>query len=279
MRVAIFSDLSQRFNFLLPWRTNSAAQAYTAVDTDDGDAPKSALDTLSSSRKRVWPRLTSVNVYFSVSLLFFAISLTIYLVQSSHVGSDRECTRLMHAYTPLEVAIEYEWAHAETQAMPEKYTGKPTASIEDAWDVLWNYGAFGVPIKGLTALNKSSLDGEFRAVDNFPGGGVAALLETFHQVHCVNLVRQFIYRDDWNYTGVASFTGGKKTVRHHVDHCIDTIRMNIQCLSDVTPYLIERNPHDPGSVRANHNVLRKCRKYDRLVDWVKDNTVFMMAGE
>ncbi|PLB50806.1 hypothetical protein P170DRAFT_425107 [Aspergillus steynii IBT 23096] len=137
-------------------------------------------------------------------------------------------------------------------------------------------GAFTVPIEALTSLNKSSLDGQFRTVD---GSGVAALLEAFHQIHCVNLVRQYIYRHDWDYSKVASFSGGNKTVRHHVDHCIETIRMNIMCLSDVTPFLMEQDPRTPGQLRGNHNIVRKCRKYGAMVDWVKDNTVFMTAGK
>ncbi|KAI9038100.1 oxidase ustYa family protein [Aspergillus affinis] len=177
---------------------------------------------------------------------------------------------------PLSNVIEYEWTHSEDNSSLELYTGKPTAELEREWDVLWNYGAFAVPIEALTSLNKSSLAGQFRTVDV---SGVAALLEAFHQIHCVNLVRQYIYRDYWDYSKVASFSGGNKTVRHHVDHCIETIRMNIMCLSDVTPFLIEEDPRAPGQLRANHNIVRKCRKYGAMVDWVKENTVFMTAGK
>ena len=46
-------------------------------------------------------------------------------------------------------------------------------------------GAFNVPLEKLTALNKSSLDGDFRVVSSEHGGGVAGLLEGFHQIHCL----------------------------------------------------------------------------------------------
>ena len=46
-------------------------------------------------------------------------------------------------------------------------------------------GAFNVPLERLMALNKSSLDRDFRLVGSEHGGGIAGLLEGFHQIHCL----------------------------------------------------------------------------------------------
>ena len=46
-------------------------------------------------------------------------------------------------------------------------------------------GAFNVPLDELVSLNKSSLDGDFRNVGVEHGGGIAGLLEGFHQIHCL----------------------------------------------------------------------------------------------
>ena len=111
---------------------------------------------------------------------------------------------------PLANAIEYEWVHYGDGSMPSIYKGPPTAGIEKAWNDLWDCrlfipprylscaynsgqlvdGAFNVPLEKLMALNKSSLDGDFRLVGSERGGGVAGLLEGFHQIHC--LVRRFL---------------------------------------------------------------------------------------
>ena len=111
---------------------------------------------------------------------------------------------------PLANAIEYEWVQFGDGSMPSIYKGPPTAGIEKAWNDLWDCklfiplrylsyaynsgllidGAFNVPLEKLIALNKSSLDGDFRLVGSEHGGGVAGLLEGFHQIHC--LVRHFL---------------------------------------------------------------------------------------
>jgi hypothetical protein len=151
-------------------------------------------------------------------------------------------------------------------------------------------GAFNVPLELLAGLNKSSIDGDFRLVGEEHGGGVGGLLEGAHQIHCLvglqdpkqrsvlystdgdwqNLVRQYIYRDHWDYSRIPSFNGGPRVRRHHVDHCILTLRMVLTCLSDVTPSILERRHGRVVAVGAP----RKCRVYSGLVDWVNQHSVF-----
>ena len=112
---------------------------------------------------------------------------------------------------PLANAIQYDWVQFGDGSMPSMYKGSPTAELEKAWNDLWDCkldihfchlsnaynsgclidGAFNVPLEKLTALNKSSLDGDFRLVGAEHGGGVAGLLEGFHQIHC--LVRHLLF--------------------------------------------------------------------------------------
>lgn len=87
-----------------------------------------------------------------------------------------------------------------------------------------------------------------------------------------NLVRQFIYRDHWDYSQLPSFSGGEKTRRHHVDHCIATLRTVFTCLSDVTPYVLAESPAD-GKVKGR-GLPHKCRVYQDMVNWVNDHSVF-----
>jgi hypothetical protein len=152
-------------------------------------------------------------------------------------------------------------------------------------------GAFSVPQEFLSGLNKSSTTGDFRLVGSEPDAGVGGLLEGAHQVHCLvscdsvviesgiltrsiwqNLVRQFIYRDHWDYSQLPSFSGGNKTRRHHVDHCIETLRNVLTCLSDVSLYVLVES--DEGGKVETRGLPHKCRKYHQMVDWVNSNSVF-----
>jgi hypothetical protein len=128
-------------------------------------------------------------------------------------------------------------------------------------------------------LNKSTTTDSWRILPDNLGGGVAGLVEGFHQIHCLNLIRQYTYRDQYDYSHLPSFDGTPELVRHHVDHCIDALRRFIMCVGDVTPYLIKVNPNRLSGEDPDFETLHKCRKYDKLVDWIKDNAVVTAVDE
>ena len=55
--------------------------------------------------------------------------------------------------------------------------------------------------------------------------------------------------------------------------------MNLLCLGDVTPYLVDSDPTMPNGVVPRFNGLHKCRDYGKLIDWVKENVVFSTVAE
>jgi hypothetical protein len=108
-------------------------------------------------------------------------------------------------------AVEYEWTTWDLKSS-RKYTGKPTKDIEREWDHLWQCktpwtqrithvqevsltvsidGSLGIPESSLGFLNKS-VDENWLHTPLELGGGVTALFEGFHQIHClVSLVAAF----------------------------------------------------------------------------------------
>ncbi|KAH8888131.1 hypothetical protein GQ53DRAFT_826688 [Thozetella sp. PMI_491] len=237
--------------------SSSLSSASTRVDE------KSSLDGPISG----WSAL-----YLAVSTLCLFASITFFIQSNRYRVTDERCMRRMSAPSPVLEAVRYEWTNFNQVFQPDVYSGYPSAASEAAWASLWDFGAFSVPLDSLAGLNKSSLVGDFRLVDAAHGGGVGGLLEGAHQIHCLNLVRQFIYRDHWDYSHLPSFSGGEKTRREHVDHCIATLRTVITCNSDVTPYVMQRSALT-GKTRGR--VLpHKCRVYSGMVDWVKAHSVF-----
>ncbi|KAL2018453.1 hypothetical protein VTK56DRAFT_809 [Thermocarpiscus australiensis] len=211
--------------------------------------------------------------YFGISVLCLVAGLWCFVDQQGHRISDDRCLRVMSAPSPALEAVEMQWTTFDDTFQPDEYSGYPSKSSEAAWAKLWDFGAFSVPQHMLAGLNKSSMDGDFRLVGEEHGGGVGGLLEGAHQIHCLNLVRQFIYRNHWDYSRLPSFSGGEKTRRHHVDHCILTLRTVLTCLGDVTPAILEQS----GSSQSGwvtRGMPRKCRVYQRLVNWVNDHSVF-----
>lgn len=218
-----------------------------------------------------WALCLNTGLFVASIALFFGS-----VVMHSLGPTDRECSTRMAAYSPVMDAVEYEWVTFENEfsTAPTKYRGKPNAGLEQAWTDLWKYGAFPVPINKIEALNQSK-DIDWRRVNpGVPDSPTVGLLEGFHQIHCLNLIRQYTYKDDWDYSNESSWHGGPEMVRWHVDHCIETLRMNLMCTADVTPYLIWNDPDGFDGESPSFNTLHKCRKWEPIVDWVKEHVVF-----
>lgn len=260
-------------------KTGMKQSKYSNVPTEELDDAIS-VDGGSYVRQRRCSRLGATRNYsttlFTLSVIFFGLSIMNLFFAPNGSVNDRRCAQYMAAASPAFEAVEYEWKTFENDFFHDSpYRGPPTEELEKAWDDLWNYGAFSVPKDMLPKLNKSTTG--WREIPEEKGGGVAGLLEGFHQIHCLNLIRQYTYRDQWDYSGLPSFEGTPQLVRHHIDHCIETLRINLMCTADVTPYLIELNPNRRLGEDPNFDTLHKCRKWDKLVHWAKSHEIFRTA--
>ncbi|KAF4625984.1 hypothetical protein G7Y89_g12177 [Cudoniella acicularis] len=226
-------------------------------------------------QKRKTQRFDSVNVLLLCASILLAFAIGFNLVARAKQASDAVCMKNMWAYSPVQEAAEWEWTTFPDYFSPDQYSGPPSVEVEEAWSKLWDFGAFTVPFDKIPLLNKSSVDQDYRQVRTERGMEVGALLEGAHQIHCLNLARQYIYRDQWDYSSLQSFSGGKRVQRHHVDHCLNTLLININCWSDVTPFLLEYTGHGLVKRGAQH----RCKRFDKLVDWVNDHVAFDAAAE
>ncbi|KAK2779161.1 hypothetical protein CKAH01_11420 [Colletotrichum kahawae] len=168
-------------------------------------------------------------------------------------------------------AVEYEWVTYQNKFdQPSAYRGQPTPELEQAWSDLIALELINVPVEKLPALNKSTA-GPWRHPTREQGGGVAGFIEVFHQLHCLNLVRQFTYRDSYNYSMEVPFGDTAAMLRLHVDHCIETIRLNLMCAGDVTPFLVTLDPQNKLGESPDFETLHRCRKFDKLAEWSKSH--------
>jgi Mycotoxin biosynthesis protein UstYa len=58
----------------------------------------------------------------------------------------------------------------------------------------------------------------------------------------------------------------------HVDHCIETIRKNLMCTADVTPFFTIMDDTAKSGKRPDFNTQHKCRNFDKLKDWMRGHT-------
>lgn len=59
--------------------------------------------------------------------------------------------------------------------------------------------------------------------------------------------------------------------RMHVDHCIEALRISLMCHADTTPYLVINDPTAPNGQRADFSPHHKCRKFEPIRKWTREN--------
>lgn len=133
--------------------------------------------------------------------------------------------------------------------------------------------AIGLDAEGAAKLNRTHPETYIETLDSDPNHPTyGTMLEVFHQLHCLNLVRQATWPLDrfdpaWGdlYPNDLIEPVG---ARMHVDHCIEALRLSLMCYADVTPMLIIRDESRALGSFADFNMHHKCRDFDKLVEWV-----------
>ncbi|KAJ3718988.1 hypothetical protein C8R42DRAFT_675184, partial [Lentinula raphanica] len=84
-------------------------------------------------------------------------------------------------------------------------------------------------------------------------------LAVFHDMHCVNKLRQRLFPD--YYTDPSLLLG-----TWHMDHCIDALRQTIMCSGDITPVVWRWN-YAMATAMRDASVIHQCRDFDRVQEW------------
>jgi hypothetical protein len=112
---------------------------------------------------------------------------------------------------------------------------------------------------------------------NLAKGYTLLITKVFHQLHCLNNLRKFIYRKSWNYSDVFDdyhdeTTEDFKMTQNHLNHCILSLKENIQCHSDVSLALFKQD-NQRLQPWAAYSAPQKCRKFDLIQSWVRENSL------
>lgn len=131
------------------------------------------------------------------------------------------------------------------------------------------------PESAMPLLNKTPASNWAHVSDKY-GGGMLGFFDVFHQLHCLNLVRQYTYHltGSYDYSNVTAFRAPQEVVRGHIDHCIETIRKAIMCTADVTPVVFLKDSSRKGGSKSDFNIRKKCRDFERIREWVGENMGF-----
>ncbi|TEA19375.1 Cyclochlorotine biosynthesis protein O [Colletotrichum sidae] len=194
--------------------------------------------------------------------------------------SDKQCAAQLSIWSPLLEAVEYEQRDFESGLGLDNsgFTGRPTAEMEAKWEALSQVPGVLIPPDRVPYLNRSVDQGFVPAIPSSPSSGYVGAIEVFHHLHCLNMLRQYIWRDSYPQDIVPSLlkSNSPHVARDHTSHCIDTLRQALMCTSDVTPYLVYKRKGSSATeapLREDFQASHKCRKFPKLLDWVTKNGV------
>ncbi|KAF7589387.1 hypothetical protein BBP40_004330 [Aspergillus hancockii] len=257
--------------------------------------PSKVPSSTQSSDRLTWALHT---LAFSVSLGLTVIALTL-------EPSSLQCTRQLSPYSPIiqDGIIKYEAKSFKNDVENlSRYRGPPSDGTEEAWKALWETPAIGVPGEKLALLDKFKPRGQgwFPAppTDDHEGGeDFAALVEVFHQLHCINTLRLEIHKESYyNHFREwpdGSGPGNEIVKRTHLgtsavattltlfeilqgvlnslpDHCIELLRITLMCTSDVTPMVFSDDHQGFQGRTPDFSTMHTCRNFWEIRQWVEE---------
>ncbi|KXT07740.1 hypothetical protein AC579_4701 [Pseudocercospora musae] len=244
------------------WRRSSYERLGTIGDGDGGESGKPARHGAGT-----------VHVLVAIQSATIVFLLLYILLTSRIIDGDAICGAQLSPYSPFLEAntLQYTTFTEENHLMqPSPYRGQPTPEIETAWRELWRVPRIQFPESKLSALNKTNSDLYAHAAPQY-GGGVLGFINVFHELHCLDLIRQYTYRDSYDYSHVTAFRAPPEIVRGHIDHCVETLRKQLMCTSDLTPLVFLKDASRPTGMKPDFNIQRKCRDYQQIQQWALQN--------
>ncbi|KAI3324584.1 hypothetical protein HD806DRAFT_493002 [Xylariaceae sp. AK1471] len=213
-------------------------------------------------------QITSPETYFSrhsrvrslgsVALWVFTIVVTFFLGQrfaASHPSIEdlgtghrslNKLIRLQREYHDLQLG-EY-----------SPYTSDYGPEVDSLWDeITAPPGKVGMIVVSKEELASHNLTST-RLSD---GSGYLATIDVFHQLHCLDMLR----KDILNPTGKVA----EELWREHVGHCIDSIRLSLQCHAD-TSLLTFKWIEGYSIPWPDFRTHRTCRNFEDIRQWASE---------
>ncbi|KAJ4406575.1 hypothetical protein N0V91_004518 [Didymella pomorum] len=229
-----------------------------------------------TTRRRNYIYLTLFNLFiFTLSMLSLICA-----VMSQKDNSSHSAAKLMDQFDIFSPAMhEVEYSHVKYE-LPKplnssKYVGT-TEEVEMAWMDIAYLPDQMVSKSDFHKLRKPT--DAMQVTDPSTGEtGYRVGIEVFHQLHCLNLLRMSTYPDHYKTISWSDTNDAPEKVREHLDHCIEILRINLMCLSDVNVFTFqptkEEGKQGMGGYWPDYESEHVCRNFDHIKDWARANAV------
>ncbi|KAH7346266.1 hypothetical protein BKA65DRAFT_399045 [Rhexocercosporidium sp. MPI-PUGE-AT-0058] len=150
------------------------------------------------------------------------------------------------------------------------YVGAPSQAIDDAWtQLLW-----GRYFSISESEAKELWGNDYEAYWDHDKSGYTAGFDMFHQLHCLNQIRQALHRDYYPETAIHGEVKKRgrtcaKILGKYLEHCINHIRQSLMCWGSTAVTPIKFFPgYGHGYVKSD--AMHTCRKFEPIREFVSE---------
>lgn len=98
----------------------------------------------------------------------------------------------------------------------------------------------------------------------------AANLDIYHQLHCLNTIREIAYGNYYNAS--MGNAHSEEIYEVHLNHCVDILVQALQCSGNVNLVTLHWQETQPDPM-PDFSINRQCVAFDRLTEWRKEHSV------
>ena len=194
----------------LPEKAQSDTSSITLEGEDDyeSDAKNALHKSFTPLTQRAPPR-----VLWILQGILFSLSIALFILSHINFTSTLEYVRTYSAWSPAANAVQYSTVRYNISTSGNPFVGKGPA-IDKAWrGISYDMGDQWISKEDMKRLGMPEWH---LKVDNPATGesGYRVGIESFHQLHCLNLLRQVTYRDYYEPLG-GPFARGADALKAH----------------------------------------------------------------
>ncbi|KAI1330218.1 hypothetical protein F5Y16DRAFT_415673 [Xylariaceae sp. FL0255] len=138
---------------------------------------------------------------------------------------------------------------------PVQYAGPPSPEIDENWRKILEYDE--VDLAGDEASTVA------HRTYQKPGGWSMVGVDMFHQLHCLNMMREAIYPDYYQHVDKGA------SYQAHLEHCINNLRQVLMCHGDITGIPVKYYP-ERHRVKSMFEVTHVCRNFELIQKFSKE---------
>lgn len=161
----------------------------------------------------------------------------------------------------------------------------PSPEVDAAWE---HISRDGVVVLSADEVRRAGKDPAYAVqVDpawGYPAGSSSssasyvAIVDAFHQIHCLNALRKGLVHNYQYYWGARYGFEPPFMWENHVNHCVDILLQDLMCHADVSPVTYTW-VEDQAAPYPDFGIQRQCRDFDALVRWREANMVPDIVGK